>query len=137
MATVTDETAESKEDKMNNSEMKKLILGAIPKQILKLVVGYGINQVGSSQRNGSLESYDHQFKTKSEAQTFEQETIDSGYGNTLRGAVEVTIWDEIEAELSDIDNDNINYPEGLEEAEMPIIVKNIAKAILGEISDKL
>ena len=121
---------------MNNSEMKKLILAAVPKRILTLEVGYGINQVGSCNRDGSLESYDHQFSTKEEAQTFEQATIDSGYSGTLRGTAPVTIWDEIEAELSDIDNDNINYPEGLE-VEIPQIAKKISKVILKEIADKL
>ena len=122
---------------MNNSEMKKLILGAIPKQVLKLVVGYGFNQKGACQRNGSLESFDYQFKTKSEAQTFEQETIDSGYGNTLRGLTQITVWDEIEAELSDIDNDNINYPEGLGEVEMIEVIKKISKASLKDLAEKL
>ena len=122
---------------MNRVEIKKAILGAIPKRILTLEVGYGINQVGSCNRDGSLASYDHQFETIKEAKDFESETFQSGYGNTLRSIVPVTIWDEIEAELWGIDNDNINYPEGLEEAEMPLIVKNIAKAILKEIADKL
>ena len=122
---------------MNNSEMKEIITDEIPKQVLKLVVGYGFNQKGACQRNGSLISFDHQFETLKEAKDFESETFQSGYGNTLRGITPITVWDEIEAELSDIDNDNINYPEGLEEAEMHLIVKNIAKVILKEIADKL
>ena len=122
---------------MNRVEMKKLILGAIPKQILKLVVGYGINQVGSCNRDGSLESYDHQFSTKEEAQTFEQATIDSGYSDTLRGTAPVTIWDEIEAELWGIDDDSINYPEGLEYREMIEVTKKVTKVILKEIAEKL
>ena len=122
---------------MNRVEIKKIITDEIPKQVLKLVVGYGFNQKGACQRNGSLSSFDHQFSTKEEAKGFESETFQSGYGNTLRSIVPVTIWDEIEAELWGIDNDNVNYPEGLEEAEMHLIVKNIAKVILKEIAGKL
>ena len=122
---------------MNNSEMKKLILGAIPKQILKLVVGYGINQKGACCRTGSLESFDHQFKTKSEAQTFEQETFQSGYGNTLRGAVEVTIWDEVEATINEEKNSINELNEEISEAEIFSFAKNTAQYFLQEIADKL
>jgi len=82
---------------MNRVEIKKAILAAIPKQILRLTVGYGINQRGACCRTGSLESFDHQFKNLKETQIFEEEMFESGYGNTLRGVVEVTIWDEIES----------------------------------------
>ena len=122
---------------MNRVEIKKIITDEIPKQVLKLVVGYGVNQKGACQRNGSLSSFDHQFSTKEEAKGFESETFQSGYGNTLRSIAPVTIWDEIEAELWGIDDDSINYPEGLEYREMIEVTKKVTKVILKEIAEKL
>ena len=58
------------------------------------VVGFGINQRGACQRDGTLASYDYSFKTLEEAQKFENDMAACGYGNTLRGIATVTIQDE-------------------------------------------
>ena len=58
------------------------------------VVGFGINQRGACKRNGSLASYDYQFKTEKEALEFEKEMYDCGYSDTLRGIATITTADE-------------------------------------------
>lgn len=61
-----------------------------------IVVGYGINQKGACCRSGYLCSFDHQFKTLEEAEKFEEEMKEMGYGDTLWGIVEVTLQDELD-----------------------------------------
>jgi hypothetical protein len=118
---------------MNRVELKKLILGAIPKDILTIVVGYGINQTGACCRDGKLESFDFQFESLADAKKYEGKTQQSGYGNTLRGIVQVTIWDELEADLQGI-IDSAEYE--MTDEEIGNIAKKIAGYQLQEMANK-
>lgn len=75
----------------------------IKEEILDLIVGYGVNQTGACLRDGSLQSYDF-YGTKEEVEAYIASTEKAGYGNTLCGMNEVTIWDEIDAQIKDEEN---------------------------------
>lgn len=62
----------------------------------KIIVGYGINQKGACDRDGSLGSYDYQFNTFQKAEDFERDMKERGYGDTIWGIEEVTLQQELD-----------------------------------------
>lgn len=86
------------------------------------VVGYGIMQRGACDRDGSLSSYDYSFSTYSEALKYEENIIESGYGNTISGINPVTVYDEVVADLNN--NFKINNYE-----DNPLTLKDFHKIL--------
>ena len=78
---------------------KKLIIETVGKDVLGLIVGYGVNQRGACSRDGGLTSFDY-YGSKDEVEQHIKDTTNCGYGNTLgSGATKVTIWNEIDSRI--------------------------------------
>ena len=64
-----------------------------------LVLGYGINQIGACNRDGSLNSFDISFETKEEAEEYYSDICASGYGSRYNQIIEITLEDDLKPYL--------------------------------------